>query len=409
MNLPFFIARRYLVKQKGTFSSFIIKLAIVATALSVAVMIVALAVVTGFKYIIREKLFSFMGHVQVQLFDASTANARSEPIYNNPSVLKRISELDHVKSVYPYAERSVILQAKGQMEGLLIRGVNKDYHFAAGITLNGNHIDFTDSMYAKQMILSATTANKLNVAVGDTVQINFLEPGSGNMPRIRKARICGIYHSGLEEVDKYFGLCDLRLIQRINNWTKDSINAYQINLDDEQFAAQTAKKIREEIVAAPLEAYTTSENYSFLFDWLDMQEVSSGILLAIMAIVAIINMGSILVILMVDRATMIGLFKALGMTFETTRNIFLSIAGLIAFAGVLLGNILGLGMCWLQLHFGFIKLKEDVYYMPTAPIKIVWWHIGILYIVTLVLCVICMWLPTLYIRRVQPAKVLQFK
>ena len=229
------------------------------------------------------------------------------------------------------------------------------------------------------------------------------------MPRIRRVRVCGIYHTGMEEVDKNFGVCDIRLLQRINNWTADSINGYQVDLDDEAFADTTAAYIHEYIVAAPLEAYTTTENYSFIFDWLQLQGLNGQILLVIMAIVSIINMGAVLVILMVDRAAMIGLLKALGMTFEATRNIFLSIAALIGIAGVILGNLLAFGLCWLQVKFGIIRLSEDVYYMRYAPVKIIWWQVGLIDIATLLLCVFCMWLPALYIRRIQPAKVLQFK
>ena len=213
----------------------------------------------------------------------------------------------------------------------------------------------------------------------------------------------------MEEVDKYFGVCDIRLLQRINNWTADSINGYQVDLDNEKYADTVASFIHYNIINAPLESYTTAENYSFIFDWLKLQNMNGIILLVIMAVVSIINMGAVLLILMVDRAMMIGLLKALGMPFETTRNVFLGIAGLIGLVGILLGNVLALGLCWLQLSFGFLKLPEAAYYMPVVPVKIVWWHVAGIDIVTLLLCVLCMWLPTLYIRRIQPARVLQFK
>ncbi len=152
------------------------------------------------------------------------------------------------------------------------------------------------------------------------------------MLRIRRVKVCGLYHSGMEEVDKQFGVCDLRLLQRINNWTADSINGYQVDLDNEKYADTVSNFIHYNLVSAPLEAYTTVENYSFIFDWLELQGMNGTILLVIMAIVAIINMGAVLVILMVDRAMMVGLLKAMGMPFEQTRNIFLGIAGLIGAA-----------------------------------------------------------------------------
>ncbi len=407
LNLSFFIARRYLVKQKGTFSSFIIKLAIVATALSVAVMIVAMAIVTGFNYSVTDKLFSFMGHIHVVPYDESKSNAISpDPVKYNAALVAGTRQLPHVIAVYPFAQKPVILQAHGQTEGLALKGVTKDYHFLGGIRTTGKPINYEDSSYSRQILLSQTTADRMNINIGDTVQLHFIQDG---VPRIRRVTVSGLYHSGMEEVDKYFGVCDLRLLQRINNWSKDSINGYQVDLDDPKYADTVSNFIHYNLTQAPMESYTTVENYDFIFEWLELQGINGTILLTIMAIVAIINMGAVLVILMVDRAVMIGLLKALGMTFETTRNIFLAIAGIIGAAGIVLGNIIALTLCWLQLHFGLVKLPEETYYMSQVPVKIIWWQVGLIDIVTLLLCVLCMWLPALYIRRIQPAKVLQFK
>lgn len=408
MNLSFFIARRFLVKQKGTFSSFIIRIAVVATALSVAVMVVALAVVTGFKYAVTDKLYSFTGHVHVVPYDPTNSNALnfSQPVYYDHSLVSKLRAIPHVTAIAPFVARPVILQAHGSIEGLVLKGVDKDYHFLSGITTQGAPIDYSDSSYAKQVILSQTTADRMNLKIGDTVQLDFIQ---GEVPRIRRVKVAGLYHSGMEEVDKVFAVCDMRLLQRINNWPADSINGYQADLDDPKYADTVSNYIHYSLIKAPLESYTTRQNYAFIFDWLDMQNINGNILLAIMAMVAIINMGAMLVILMVDRAKMIALLKALGMAFEETRNLFLSIAALIGAAGILLGNVLALLLYWLQVHFGFIKLPEDIYYMKYAPMKVIWWHVVLTDVATLVLCVFCMWLPALYIRRIQPAKVLQFK
>ncbi len=408
MNLPFFIARRYLVKQKGTFSSFIIKLAIVATALSVAVMIVAIAVVSGFKFAISEKLFSFMGHVHIVPFDETRSNSLtySDPVYYNHRLADSIKKLPHVLAVSPFAERPVIVQAHGGMEGIALKGVNQEYHFLSGINIIGQPIDYSDTFYSHQILLSKTTADRLNINIGDTVQLDFVENGT---PRLRRVKVSGLYHSGMEEVDSKFGICDIRLLQRMNNWTADSINGYQVDLSDAAWSDTVTNYIHYNLINAPLEAYTTTDNYAAIFDWLQLQNVNGVILLVIMAIVAIINMGAVLLILMVDRARMIGLLKALGMPFDQTRSIFLGIAAMIGATGIIFGNIIALGLCWLQTHYGIIKLPEDVYYMRYAPIRIVWWEVAVIDLATLVLCVFCMWLPALYIRRVQPARVLQFK
>jgi lipoprotein-releasing system permease protein len=371
-------------------------------------MIVALAVVAGFDYAVKEKLYSFNGHVHVLPYDETKSNSLTpDPIIFDRGLMDSIKRIPHVVAVSPFAVRPVIVQSRGgHIEGLQLKGVNKDYRFLEGITLTGAPINYHDSFYSKQILLSKTTADRLDINIGDTVQLDFIEGGA---PRIRKVRVCGLFHSGMEEVDKFFGVCDLRLLQRINNWTADSINGYQVDLGNAKYADTVSNYIHDNLINAPLESYTTAENYSFIFDWLSLQGMNSAILLVIMAVVAIINMGAVLVILMVDRAVMIGLFKALGMQFDSMRNIFLGIAALIGAAGILLGNALALSLCWLQVHFGLITLPEETYYMRYVPIRVIWWQVALTDVVTLLLCVVCMLLPALYIRRIQPAKVLQFK
>ena len=407
VNLPFFIARRYLVKQKGTFSSFIIRLAIVATALSVAVMILSLAVVTGFEHAIKGKLYSFMGHVHVSTFDPTKSNKMPPPVALDARLMAEMKRIPHVVQVTPFTERLVILQAHGTIEGLGLKGVDEHYKLNKSLTLTGKPIDYSDSFYSRQVILSESTAGKLNVGPGDTVLVEFLE--ANGMPRFRRVIVSGLYHSGLDEVDKNFALCDTRLLQHMNKWTADSINAYQLDLDNAAFADTVSDYIHFNLINAPLESYTMRDIYPYIQVWLDMVRTNSVIILAIMAIVSIINMGAVILILMVDRAAMVGLLKALGMQFSNIVAIFLYISGLIGLVGVFAGNILGLGLVELQLKFGIVKLQEETYYMKFAPVEIVWRDVLITDAATVALCVFCMWLPALYIRTIQPARVLQFK
>jgi len=395
------------MKQKGSFSSFIIRLAIVATALSVAVMILSLAVVTGFEYVVKDKLYSFMGHVHVTTFDPTKSNKMAPPVAIDHKLMDDMRKIPHVVQVTPFTERVVIVQANGTIQGLSLKGVNKDYQLSSGLTLTGKKIDYSDSSYSKQIILSEGTAGKLNVNVGDTVQVEFLE--AHGVPRLRRVTVCGLYHSGMEEVDKYYGLCDMRLLQRINNWSADSINAYQLDLDDPVYSDTVATFIHYNLINAPLESYTMGDIYPNIYDWLNLQKMNGTIILIIMAVVSVINMGAVILILMVDRAAMVGLFKALGMQFKSIASVFLYISGLIGFTGVVLGNIIALGLALLQLKFGIVTLPEETYYMKYAPVRIVWQQVVVTDVVTILLCIFCMWLPALYIRRIQPAKALQFK
>lgn len=409
MRFPFFIARRFLARQKGTFSSFIIRLAILATGMGVAVMLVSMAFIGGFKYTIREKLFSFWGQVLVVPYDANQSDiVPAAPIQEDKALQHQIAGMEHVVQVAPFALRPTILQANQQMEGIRLKGINGNYRFSPGISFTGKKIDFGDTAYAKEIIISQTTANRLQLKAGDAVLLYFVEPGVST-PRVRKLTVSGLYHTGMEEVDKQFALCDLRLLQRLSNWAPDEISGYQVDLDNTSLADTMAVQIHERYIMPPLSAQSITEVYEGVFSWLGMQDVNARILLIIVSIVAIINLGASIIILMVDRAVMVGLLKALGMPPAKLRHIFLYLAGLIGGCGLILGNVLGLGLCWLQLRFGFIHLPEDTYYMRTVPVRLLWWQIALIDSATLALCVICTTLPTLYIRRIQPARVLQFK
>lgn len=397
------------MKQKGTFSSFIIRLAIVATALSVAVMIVSLAVISGFKYTIRQKLFSFLGHVHVETHNPNRSLSLTlDPLIYDSLLVKQMLQEGHIKQLAIFAARPAIVQAKGQMEGLLLKGVNKDYKYDAAIKFSGNPIHYIDTSYNKQLLLSKTTADKLNINAGDSIQLYFLEPGA-NFPRIRKVQVAGFFHTGMEDLDRNYAICDIRLLQRVNNWSPQQISGYQLELDDEYLADSMADHIYQKYLKPPVTTYTIKDIYPNIYDWLDLQDVNARIILLIMAVVAIINLATALVILIVEQSRMVGLLKALGMGFKPMQGIFLYHAGIIAGAGILLGNILALGLCWLQLKTGFIKLSEETYFMKQAPVRIEPLQVIAVDAVTLLLCVLCMLLPTLYIRRIRPAQVLQFK
>lgn len=410
MNLPFFIARRYLLKQKGRFSSFIIRLATIATTLSVAVMIVAIAVVIGFKHEIKDRIFNFWGNVHVVPYTTSNTSIISpDPIEDMPDLVAAAKNMPEVKNITPFATRPVIINANQLTEGILIKGISHEYQFPQGIDITGSR-QFADSNYDKTIILSKAIADKVLVKIGDDILLYFLEPGA-SFPRIRKVKVTGIYHTGLEDIDQKYAICDVRFLQKINGWAANEINGYQIELYDDKNAEAIADKIFNDYIPqnSTLTTYTMKDVFPGIFDWLQIQNMTAGLVLLVMAIVAIINLAAALLILIVEQARMVGVLKAQGMSNGMIQKIFLYHAGLIGGVGVLLGNIVGLGLCFIQQKTGVVTLMEDAYFMKTAPVHIVWWHVVLIDIVTLVLCILFMWLPSLYIRRINPAKVLQFK
>lgn len=398
-----------MLRRKGAFSSFIIRLAILATALSVATMVVSVAIITGFKYEIREKLFSFWGHVHITPFTPNVSTIITvDPMQMEQRLERQVLSIPHVTGISPFAVRPAIVNVNRMMEGIQLKGVNTGYNFPQSITLHGKAIDYSDTSYSKEILLSQTTADRLNVNAGDVVQMYFLDPGS-TFPRIRKLTVAGIFHTGMDEVDRQYGICDIRLLQRINNWDSDDINGYQVMLDDYKMSDSVSATIFSKYIQPPLTTNTMTQIFPNIFDWLQLQDVNGQVILIIMAIVAIMNMAVVLLILIVEQARLIGLLKSQGMTNGAIQQVFLYYAGLIAGAGILLGNVIAFSVYWLQQKTGFLSLSEANYYVKQVPFRILWWQPLLVDAATLLVCILCMWLPSLYIRRVQPVRVLQFK
>lgn len=394
------------MKQKGAFSSFIIKLAIVATALSVAVMILSVCVIGGFKSVIRDKIYSFWGHVLVVPYNENPGNIISpNPINADPALERSIRGYEGVRQLSRFIVRPAIAQHQGQMEGIKLKGIAPEYRWNRALNLKGQAIRFSDTDYARQIVLSQTGAEKLSLRVGDSVLIYFLESGSAT-PRIRKLCVSGIYHTGFDDVDRYLAIVDIRLLQRINNWTPAQINGYQVDLYEERFADSVSQKIFRN---SDLNTQTIAETFPGIMDWLGIQDLTVRILLIIMAIVATISMGAALLILIVERAAITGLLKSLGLDNAGTQKIFLYIALLTGGMGVFLGNVLALGICIAQQKFAFLKMDEATYFMDRVPVRIQLPYILIVDAATLLITVLCMIIPTLFVRRMQPAKVLRFK
>lgn len=397
-----------MLRQKGRFSAFIIRLAIVATALSVAAMIIAMALIVGFKKQISQNIYNYWGHIHVNVYSAGYGSIISpQPLNRDATIEQQIKALTGVQAITPYAIRPAILNANQLMEGISLKGVDTSYNF--GI-VEASGIDFSDTAYAKEVILSKTTMGRMSLKPGDDILLYFMDANS-SFPRIRKVKVAGTYHTGMEDIDLNYAICDIRLLQNINQWTSDQVNGYQLMLTDPELSQPIADKIFEDIL--PRESRLTSNTmydiFPGIFDWLNLLDTNAVVVLIIMGIVAIINLIAALLILIVNQARMVGMLKALGMAEGEMRKIFLYHASLIGFAGVVAGNIVAIALCIIQQQTHFLTLSESGYSMQYVPVSIIWWHPVVVSICTLILCILCMWVPTLYIRRVQPAKVLQFK
>ena len=410
MNLSGFIARRIAFNQQKSFSRFIIRLATAATVLSVAVMIVTFAITNGFQYTISQKIFSFWGHIRVQHFEpGKVATAEEQAIEKNDTVLQTIKSTKGIQSVNAFATKSAILKTSETIEGVLFKGIEKDDDLKRmqQFMKEGRWIRFPDSGYSNEIVLSGYTAKQLQLKVNDAVLIYFIQP-DGSSPRARRLTVTGIYKTGIEEYDRIIAIGDIRLIQRLNNWKPSQIGGYEIFVDDYRKMDTINNQIFYHL-PVNWNSQTISEINPNIFDWLKLQDKTIIMVLVIMTIVAILNLITCLIILLLERTRMIGVLKALGSPNITIQKIFLYQGAMITVTGIVIGNVLALLLCWFQQHYGFITLPEEMYYISKAEIRLEWWHVVFVDVLTFVICLSILMIPTLIIRRIQPVKAIQFR
>ena len=382
-----------------------------ATAVSIIAMIITLAFVNGFQEKVADKIFGFWGHIRVQKYETGKSLISEElPLTKNKAVENSLATAPGVVSYQSFATKSAVLESNTEIEGVLIKGIEKNENHSAlkKFLVAGRWMQFTDSLYSKETIVSDAVAKQLQIKINDTIKVHFVSTNADAQKTYRKLVVVGFYHTGIDEYDKLFMIADINLIRRINNWEPDQIGGYEVFVDQYQNIDAISNGLSN---ALPSEWMSKSikEIYPNIFDWLDIQDVNRNVVFIVMGIVALINLITCLLILMLERTNMIGLLKAMGATNWTIQKIFIVYASFITLAGVGFGLIIGVGICLLQQATGFITLDEASYYITVAPIKIIWWQVAAVCAGTSVVCFISLFLPTLLIPKVSPVKAIEFK
>jgi lipoprotein-releasing system permease protein len=410
LKVAAFIANRIAFNQQRSFSRFIIRLSIVATVISVAVMIITLAFANGFQEQVSQKVFSFWGHIRIQEKQPFKALIAEEtPLIKDDSLIDEIRKNPDVESVHPFATKYTILKTKDEIEGVLLKGFDSTYDFKylQRFIQDGRPLQFNDSTYSREIMISVYTANQLKLKVNDRILIYFIRPDGTLRPD--KLTVTGIYKTGIEEYDKTFAIGDIKLIQRLNDWQPDEAGGYEIFLND----YKNIDKVTEHIYymdrfPATWDTQSVRNISPNIFDWLNMQDITRNVLIGFMIIVAVINLITCLIILVLERIQMIGILKSLGATDWTVQKIFLRHSLIITITGIIIGAAAGLGFLYLQEATGFIKLQEDAYYLSQAAVKIIWWQVAAICIGTLVVCFLILMIPSVLVRKIQPVRAIRF-
>ena len=395
MSTAFEIAKRISFQKQKNYTRFIVRLSIAATAISVAAILLTFSIVNGFQATIANKVYQFWGHIRV-------ASVSGEPMKLDANTLAGFQKNPAIKTITPFINQSTVLSFEQDIEGVVARGIPATTQIPFLRKGKGWSSNTGKDSMLNEIIISDNTSKKLNIQLGATVRLYFLNTGAVKQ---RKLKVVGIYHSGIEEYDNQFVLVDIKLLQQLNN--NELVEGYSIVLNEnapiEAATADLQKILPENWVATSIKNY-----YPQIFDWIGVQTINRNVTITIMLIVAIINLLTCLFIIMLERITMIGTLTALGASQNFIRKIFLYQASFICWTGILLGAIIGLGLSYLQAKTGWIQMDESAYFIKELPIKMDAIQILSVLIGTAIISYISFLLPTLWIKKISPAKAIQF-
>ena len=410
LNYELFIAKRIIAgkKYKNSISSPIIKIAITAIALGIIIMLIAVATGAGLQYKIRDKLAGFKGHVQIINYDANNSDVSTVPIKKDQDFYPKFKDVDGIKNIQVFANKGGILRTKTEFEGIIFKGVSTDYDWTFFKEyLIAGRIPNLKLPRTKEVLLSQTIVNRLQLKLNDTILATFLKTATSKLPSNRKYTIVGIYNSGFAEFDKSMMIGDLREVQKLNKWTENEIGGFEIILDNFDNIEEKGEEIYSNI-GATLNSKTILDSYPTVFEWIQLFDNNVWFIIAIMILVAGINMITALLVLILERVQMIGILKALGSTNTSIRKIFLYNASYLILKGLFWGNIIGLSIIFIQYYFKIITLNPETYYVTTMPVHISFTYILLLNIGTLIMSFLMLIIPSYIITKINPSKSIKF-
>ncbi|WP_282040613.1 ABC transporter permease [Winogradskyella flava] len=409
MNFELFIAKRIIGNKtyKSSVSAPIIKIGIAAIAIGIIVMLIAIATGLGLQQKIRDKVVAFNGHIEITNFDTNASDESQVPISIKQDFYPEFNNVEGVKHIQGVATKFAVIRTETEFEGIVVKGVGADYNwdYFEEFLVDGRVPDFSGKRN-EEILISNYLANRLGFNVGDKFQTLFPD-NLNKIPRIINYEIVGIYNSGFQELDEKFCIADLRHIQRLNKWDADQIGSFEVFISDFSDLDEVSSQVYQE-TGSFFNATPITRKFYTVFEWIKIFDSNTNIIIAIMIIVAGINMITTLLVLILERTNMIGVLKALGSSDWTIRKVFLYNASYLIGLGLLWGNLIGLGLLFAQKYFKLFPLNPDTYYVSEAPVYISWDYILFLNIGTFIACLLMLLIPSIIISKISPVKAIRF-
>ena len=406
MNTSLFIARRLGGAKPGsTYTSLIKKIAITSIALGLAVMIISVAIVTGFQSEISDKVTGFGSHIQITNHDYNIS-FEPRPISSYQDFIPQLEEIDGVRHIQPFATKPGIIKTDEDIHGIILKGngPGTDWSFFSRRLTDGSIPEIGDTLRSDEVIISSLVSRRLRLSKGDDLFIYFIQ----DPPRIRRLTISGIYDTGLEELDKIFVIGDIRHIQALNDWESDQIGGFEVLVADFGSLERIRRDILE-LLPYDLDARSIRELYPQIFDWLSLLDMNVYVIITLMVLVAGINMITTLLISVLEKTNAIGILKAVGGSNKIIRRIFLYHAGILISKGMITGNIIGLTAVLVQHIWGVVSLSPESYYVSEVPVNIQLTHILALNAGTFLLSIAMLIAPSYIVARISPVKAMIFR
>ncbi len=422
MSVEKFIANRITLSNKGknNISKPIVKIGIIGIALGISVMILTVAIVLGFKQEIITKITGITSHITISNVSLNNSN-EPDPLKLSNDTLKMLTDLPFIRHIQATALKNGIIKTKTENEGVLLKGVSSefDFSFFKKYLVEGNLPVYTDTGVSRDILVSKKLADKLNIKTGQKLLAYFLTSKrmSDSVSRVRdyvelekrsrSFKVCGIFNTGFAEFDENLAIVDLKQIQKLNYWEHNQAGNYELFLNDFNTLNTDVEKVQE-LLGYNYRIIPVNEAYENIFTWLEMVDVNGIIIISLMLMVAGVNMITALLILILERANMIGLVKSMGMSNVSVRKVFFYVSLKLLWRGLLFGNLIGIGAVLLQYFFHLVELDSNTYYVEYMPVIFNVTYILILNAGIILSCMLMMFFPTLILTRITPIKTLRF-